>query len=133
MIYGPGMLDSGLMMDPALLVADADIISMLQCTQKGMIVSDDTLCLDVIKEVGIKGEYLSNTHTFQNFKTEQSMPKMMVREAKDDWEAAGALNMYNRSLNKAREILGAEPKEIVPAAIRQQVDALIAQCDRDWK
>ena len=36
LIYGPGMLDSGLIMDPALLVADADIIAMLKYSQKGL-------------------------------------------------------------------------------------------------
>lgn len=132
LIYGPGMLDSGLIMDPALLVADADIINMLKWSQKGMAVNDETLCLDVIREVGIKGEYLSNMHTFQNFKTDQSCPKTMVRDSRDDWEADGKRNMYDRSLEKARAILAAEPKEIVPASIQKEVNNFIEDCTKEW-
>ncbi len=133
LIYGPGMLDSGLIMDPALLVADADIIAMLKYSQKGLPVNDDALCLDVIKEVGIKGEYLSSPHTFQYFKTEQSVPKMMVRDSRDDWETNGSLNMYDHSIAKAKEILAETPKEIVPLAVRQEINALITECEVDWK
>lgn len=133
LIYGPGMLDSGLIMDPALLVADADIINMLKCTQKGMPVNDETLCLDTIREVGIKGEYLSNMHTFQNFKAEQSCPKTMVRDSRDDWAADGKRNMYDRSMEKAKEILAAAPKEIVPAAVQEEANAFIAKCTEEWK
>lgn len=132
LIYGPGMLDSGLIMDPALLVADADIISMLKYTQKGMAVNDDTLCLDVIKEVGIKGEYLSAPHTFQHFKTEQSVPKMMVRDSREDWETAGKQNMYERSRAKAKEILAAPKKQIVSPETEKAAKEFVAKCDKEW-
>lgn len=132
LIYGPGMLDSGLIMDPALLVADADIINMLKYAQKGMAVNDDTLSLDVIKEVGIKGEYLSAPHTFQHFKTEQSVPRMMVRDSRDDWEAAGKQNMYELSCAKAKEILAAPKKEIVSLKVEEEVRAFVSECDKDW-
>lgn len=132
LIYGPGMLDSGLIMDPALLVADADIINMLKCAQGGVPVNDEALCLDVIREVGIKGEYLSNMHTFQNFKTEQSCPKTMVRDSRDDWAMDGKRNMYDRSMEKAKAILAAEPKEIIPASVQEEANAFIAKCTKEW-
>lgn len=133
LIYGPGMLDSGLIMDPALLVADADIINMLKYAQKGMPVNDETLCIDTIREVGIKGEYLSNMHTFQHFKTEQSCPQTMVRDSRDDWAADGKHSMYDRSMEKAKEILAADLKEIIPAAVQDEANAFIKKCTEEWK
>lgn len=133
LIYGSGMLDSGLIMDPALLVTDSDIVAMLKYAQKGMPVNDDTLCLDVIREVGIKGEYISEMHTCENFRTEQSNPKLMVRDSREDWEAAGSLSMYDRGLARAKEILAETPKEIVSADIQEKVNAFIAQCEKEWK
>ena len=63
--------------------------------------------------------------TFQYFKTEQSVPKMMVRDSGDDWETNGSLNMYDHSIAKAKEILAETPKGNRPsgsAARNQRFD-----------
>ena len=57
----------------------------------------------------------------------------MVRDSRDDWEANGSLNMYDHSIAKAKEILAETPKEIVPLAVRQEINALITECEVDWK
>ena len=57
------MLENGMVMNAGQLYADADAISMLRFAQRGLPINDETLALDVIREVGIQGDYLSTMHT----------------------------------------------------------------------
>ena len=56
-IYGGGILDSGIVMSLGQLVADADVIRMYRKAQEGIPVNDITMALDVIREVGIRGNF----------------------------------------------------------------------------
>ena len=68
MIYGPGMLESGITMSLGQVVADADFVRMIKEVLRGIPVNEETLALDVIHGVGIKGQYLGEKHTFSLFK-----------------------------------------------------------------
>lgn len=133
LIYGPGMLENGIVMNLGQLVADADIVHMLRFAQQGVPVNDESLAVDVIREVGIKGEYLSCAHTFENFRTKQSVPLLMNRDARDKWEADGGLDMYEASRLKAKEILAREKEQIVAPEVEAKINAIIARAEAEWK
>ena len=133
MIYGPGMLENGMVMNLGQLVADADLINMLKFAQKGLTISDEKLALDVIREVGIKGEYLSCNHTFQNFKTEQSNPFIMNRDNRDEWLGKGAPSAYDTGCAKAREILMTGKKQYVTDEAAKAMSDIIAEAEAGWK
>ncbi|KAF5034995.1 Glycine betaine methyltransferase [anaerobic digester metagenome] len=133
MVYGPGMLENGLVMDLGQLVADADIIDMVRVMQRGFPVTDENIALDVIREVGIKGEYLSHEHTFKNFRKEQSNPMFMNRDTWEDWLAAGGHDMYEVAWAKVEEILAQEPKEYVSPKVQERINAIIARCEAEWE
>ncbi len=105
MIYGPGMLESGLTMDLGQIVADADFIRMMQTVLGGIPVNDETLAVDLIKEVGIKGEYLGAQHTFENFRNLQSCPRIMNRCTREEWLQNGAMDLSQAANAEARRIL----------------------------
>jgi len=89
-IYGLGMLDLGLTFDYTKLVIDNEIAYMIKHAVKGIPVSDFTLAVDIIKEVGPGGEFVSNMHTFKNFKETQSLSKLIDRRNRNDWERLGS-------------------------------------------
>ncbi len=133
LIYGAGMLENGMVMNAGQLYADADAISMLRFAQRGLPINDETLALDVIREVGIQGEYLSTMHTFQNFKTEQSNPTFMNRDNRADWLAKGGQSMHGVCMKKAVEFLATEPKEIISSEIQEKVNAVISKAEAEWE
>lgn len=77
-IYGGGILDSGIVMSLGQLVADADVIRMYRKAQEGIPVNDITMALDVIREVGIRGNFLGEEHTLDHY-NEQSKPEIFQR------------------------------------------------------
>jgi trimethylamine--corrinoid protein Co-methyltransferase len=63
-IYGLGMLEMGMTWSLPQLLIDADIADMIQFSLNGIAVTDETLSVDVTKEVGYKKDFLTHRHTF---------------------------------------------------------------------
>ncbi len=104
MIYGPGMLESGITFDYGQLLLDCEFARMIKHTVMGMPVTDETLAIDPIKEVGPGGDYLMHKHTFDHMRS-QSSPELIDRKMRGAWEKAGSTNAYERALEKVRYIL----------------------------
>ncbi len=124
-IYGLGMLEMGITFDLAQLVLDNEIAGMIMHALNGIPVNDETLAVDVIKELGIGKDYLSHDTTFKHMKT-QSQAYLIDRRMREDWERSGSADMYKRAHDKMIEILETyEPPPLadnVLSAIRSIVD-----------
>lgn len=99
-IYGGGILDSGIVMSLGQLVADADVIRMYRKAQEGLPVNDITMALDVIREVGIRGNFLGEEHTLEHYR-EQSDPLLFQRGV----STAEAKDLKGMADERARKIL----------------------------
>ncbi len=104
MIYGSGMLESGITFDYGQLVLDCEFARMIKHTIQGIPVNDDTLAIDPIKEIGSGGDYLMHEHTFKHMRS-QSHPELIDRKMRATWENAGATTAYDRAMLKVRYIL----------------------------
>jgi trimethylamine--corrinoid protein Co-methyltransferase len=104
MIYGMGMLESGITFDYGQLLLDCEFARMIKYTLMGVPVDDDTLAIDPIKEIGPGGDYLMHKHTFQYMRS-QSQAELIDRSIRETWEKAGATTAYERALVKVRYIL----------------------------
>ena len=100
-IYGLGMLEMGITFDLAQLVLDHEITRMILHSLQGVPVNDETLAVDVIKEMGIGKDYLSHESTYTHMKT-QSRAQLMDRRMREDWEADGGKNIYQRASARQR-------------------------------
>lgn len=103
-IYGAGMIEMGMTFDLAQLIIDSEIYKMVLHTLNGFDVNEETLALDVIKEVKM-GEFVSNKHTTENFKKIQSSSEIINRQAREAWLQSGAKNMTEVAYEKAIDIL----------------------------
>lgn len=104
MIYGLGMLESGITFDLAQLVLDCEFVRMIKHTVNGIPVNKETIALDVIQEIGPFGDFLAHLHTFQHMR-EQSRAEIIDRRMRSAWEMDGAIDSYTRALHKVRNIL----------------------------
>ena len=86
------------------LVLDAEFARMIKHAVHGIPVSDETLALDVIHEVGPFGDFLSHEHTLRHMR-EQSQPTLIDRRVREEWEQMGSLTSYERATREARRIL----------------------------
>jgi trimethylamine--corrinoid protein Co-methyltransferase len=130
LIYGLGMIEMGMTIDYGQLVMDNEFARMIKHVVQGIPVNDETLAVDVIHEIGVGKNFLSHRNTFKHMRS-QSQPKLIDRWTREDWEAGGKTDIYQRALEEARYILEnhkPEPlPENVPATIRSIVEGAEAE------
>ena len=130
LIYGLGMIEMGMTIDYGQMVMDNEFARMIKYLVQGIPVNDETLAVDVIKEIGVGKDFLSHASTYKHMRT-QSQPKLIDRRMREDWQAAGGTDIYQRALEEARYILeNHKPDPLpddVPAAIRSIVEEAEAE------
>ena len=105
LIYGAGMLDSGLIFSYAQLVIDNDIFKMIRKMMQGVLVDDENLAVDIIKSVGPGGDFLMQEHTMKYMRTLPSAPNLIERNNRENWLASGGKGLAERAAERAAEIL----------------------------
>ncbi len=130
LIYGLGMLESGVTIDYAQLVMDAEFARMVKFCVPGIRVADDTLAVDVIAEVGPFSDFLSHEDTFKGMRG-QSQTKLIDRRVREDWTAAGSTTIYDRALVEARRILDTHAPEPLPDGVADRLRAIVADAEEE--
>lgn len=130
-IYGLGMLEMGMTISYSQLLMDAEMAEMMLYSMDGIVVNDETLSVDVIGEVGPRGDFLSHMNTFENMHI-QSRPKLIDRLTRDRWAEAGSLDMEARALQAARELLDTWKPEPLSSDAYTRVRAVLNRAERDY-
>ncbi len=123
-VWGAGNLESTLSMSPEALVMDDEIAGYFLRFQRGIPVDDESMALDLIKEVGAAGDFLTTDHTLRHYKSQLSKAKLAVRNRRAAWEARGAKTFEEAVQDRVREILEAEPKSYLDAAQEAELGRL---------
>ncbi|MGC9529548.1 MAG: trimethylamine methyltransferase family protein [Candidatus Bipolaricaulaceae bacterium] len=98
-------------------VIDDEILGMVMRALRGVEVSDETLALGAIAEVGPGGHFLTHRHTLNHLRSELFTPRVSDRELRERWEAQGAQNTRARARQLARRLLSDHrPPGLPPAA-----------------
>jgi trimethylamine--corrinoid protein Co-methyltransferase len=112
-----GTLSWGLYGSQEMVVICDQIVDMIRRVMEGITISDDTLAVDVIREVGYGGSYLDQDHTVQHFRGELFFPKLFTRQTIDQWVQAGSKMIHEVAHQRVLEILDkAGPVELAPGA-----------------
>ena len=104
LIYGLGMLESGMTIDYGQLVMDNEFARMIKHVINGIPVNADTLATELIGKVGPFSQFITEKHTFDNMRS-MSQPTLIDRKVRDKWEKDGGRSMYEKAQEKARDIL----------------------------
>ncbi|SDE37136.1 hypothetical protein SPACI_039620 [Sporomusa acidovorans DSM 3132] len=130
MIYGPGMWESGITMSLGQVVSDADFVRMIKTVLVGVPVNEETLAIDVIHSVGIKGQYLGEDHTFEHFRQVQSSPLVMDRNNRQDWLAEGGKDMAEKSAILARKILETHKPSVLSNEAIEKIHQIVLDAEK---
>jgi trimethylamine--corrinoid protein Co-methyltransferase len=129
LIYGLGMIESGMTFDFGQLVMDDEFARMVKHAVAGIPVNDETLAVDIIAGVGPFRDFLSEDHTMRHMR-EQSQPRFIDRRVREEWAAQGSSTIHERATAKAREILETHEPLPVPEAAREEMRAIIAEAEK---
>jgi len=124
------MLEMGITFDLTQLVLDHEFARMMLHSLQGIPVNDETLSVDVIKEMGIGKDYLSHETTFQYMKS-QSQAHLIDRRMREDWEASGSPDIYKRAHDKMIEILETHEPPPLPDDVRANVRSIVEEAEKE--
>ena len=105
LIHDVGYLDNGMVCSTAQLVLGDENIGMAKRFIRGIEVNRNTLAREVIESVGPGGHFLNQDHTYNHFRNELWIPRLMTRSAYGDWQAQGAKDMAVRIQEKIENIV----------------------------
>jgi trimethylamine--corrinoid protein Co-methyltransferase len=129
-IYGLGMLEMGITFDLAQLVWDHEIAEMILHALQGVPVNDTTLAVDIIKEMGIGKDYLSHPSTYEHMRS-QSQAQLIDRKMREDWEAAGSSDAYQRSHAKMLDILETYQPPALADDVLQTIRSIVVEAEKE--
>ena len=130
LIYGLGMIEMGMTIDYGQMVMDNEFARMIKYLVQGIPVNDETLAVDVIKEIGVGKDFLSHASTYKHMRT-QSQPKLIDRRMREDWQAAGGTDIYQRALEEARYILENHKPDPLPDTVLSAIRSIVEEAEAE--
>jgi trimethylamine--corrinoid protein Co-methyltransferase len=124
-LHAAGILESYMVASYEKFVLDDEICGMCKRIRAGERVTPERLCFELIRDVGPGGEYLTQKHTFQNFRREIYAAVLEEKETYDGWKQKGALSIDRRANRKWKEMLAAYAEPRLDPGIERALRAYI--------
>jgi trimethylamine--corrinoid protein Co-methyltransferase len=106
MISGAGMLDFETCQSFEKLVIDAEIIGLARRVVAGIQVREEPMAVNLMREMGHRGDYLTHPHTHKWFRKELYIPSAVIdRGSFDAWEKKGSKSTFERAHDRVDELL----------------------------
>jgi trimethylamine--corrinoid protein Co-methyltransferase len=131
LIYGAGMIESGVTIDYGVLVMDNEIARIAKYILRGIPTNDATLMVDEIIEVGSEEDFLSRMSTLKLMREHQSKAGLIDRRVREEWEMDGSTDLYTRSNERAKELVESHKVEELPSDVKEQIRAIVAKSEKD--
>ena len=103
-----GLLGGGMITSYEQVVMDNEMCNMIERLLAGIEVSEETLAVDLVDQVGPGGNFLATDHTYEHFRTEHYLPKVLNREPTTAHLEGGIKDMAARAKERARQLIAEE-------------------------
>lgn len=123
MLLGAGLLHGSRIMSYEMLMMDCQIWDILYHTFKGIVVDDENLALEAIRNVGPGGNFLAQRHTKKHL-PERWVPSLMDRRPYNIWEEKKD-GPRSWALEKARKILKEHNPSLLEARQANELKKII--------
>jgi len=104
LVHDAGYMESGLTTSLEMIVLTDELVEMADSLINGIEVTDETLMLDELHNVGPGGHFLNTDATMERFQ-DFWYPDLMSREIRDTWLERGATTLGDRLNEKVKTIL----------------------------
>jgi trimethylamine--corrinoid protein Co-methyltransferase len=128
LIHDMGYLESGLTFSLAQLAICDEIVGWIQHFTAGIEISEESLALDLIDELGPEGQFLKSRHTRQHFRRLWH-PELFRRDNYASWLADGGKSVAQRAADRVATILAEHVPDPLTAEASQAIDAIVRRAE----
>jgi len=118
-LHSCGILGSYIAMSFEKFLIDEEVCGMVRSMIKPLALTDESIDLEMIKEVGIGGQYLTHPKTFKLCRTEFFQPSLMSRKNPDAWKKDGKKRIDQMAEDKVAQRLASYEKPDIDPEIEK--------------
>ncbi len=129
LVHDVGYLESGLNGSLQMLVLCDEIIGMVKHIGRGVQVDEEHLALDTIDRVGPGGEFLTDDHTYEHYRTDFWFPTLLDRSNYETWVDGGEQKLPERLETKMNHILETHQPASIEDRVVQEMKKIVKRAD----
>ena len=122
------MLELGVTFSMEQLVIDNDIISMEKKAMEGVVINEETLAVDAIKEIGVGNDFLGHMSTMNNIEL-ASDPLIFDRFMIGDWKNAGSKDAVEIAHEIVVDVMKNHKVAPIPEKQLKAMEAIMKKAD----
>jgi trimethylamine---corrinoid protein Co-methyltransferase len=122
-----GALENCMIFSPQQLVIDNDLVGSVRCLLNGFEVSDETLGVDVIKEIGPSGSFMAHEHTLRHLRDEKDPSKLYSRLAWTAANASSTLKLEEKAKQTAATLMQRETQRPLTGDQERAIDEIVVE------
>lgn len=127
MMHGLGWIEGGLCASFEKMVMDAEILQMMAEFLKPIEVTDDTLAIDAMKDVGPGGHFFGTPHTLARYDSAFYAPMLSDWRNFETWEETGSVDATQRANKLYHDLLAEYEAPALDPAIAEELEAFVAR------
>ncbi len=124
-----GHLENAITFSPAQLVIDNEIARAVRGVVEGFEVSDETLAVEVIREVGPGGNFLAHEHTASHFREEMFLSSILDRMPWSTAHDQKVRTTEEKAAAAARELSARETEPPLTSDQEREIDNIVAEAE----
>jgi trimethylamine--corrinoid protein Co-methyltransferase len=126
-MHGAGWMEGGLHASLTKMLLDADLWQMVVKMLEPIEVSDGTLAIDTIEQVGPGGHFFGTAHTQARYRDAFYRPILSDWRNYESWAEAGSPTVPDKATQVVRQLLDAYQPPEMPADQRAALDEFVAR------
>jgi len=131
LIHDCGYLAGGSVGSMEMAVICNEVVGMVSRIVRGITVDDESLAVEVIKNVGPGGHFLSQKHTLKFVEREIYIPTIFDRRPEEIWKKAGEKAIREVARERVKEILKEHYPEPLPKDIKQKLAEIVTNAEKE--
>ena len=124
LIHDVGYLDCAMTGSLELVAFCDEIIGWLRRYLRKLEISEETLALDLIHEIGLEGRFMESRHTLRHVR-EDWQPTLFDRLDYHRWAAGGSTTLHQRANKRAKEIIEEHRAEPLPKGVVESIESVL--------
>jgi trimethylamine--corrinoid protein Co-methyltransferase len=125
-LHAAGWLEGGLTASFEKMVLDAEMLQLMASMLEPIIVDEETLAFDAIKDVGPAGHFFATPHTLDRYATAFYEPLVSDWRNFETWEEGGSKTATHRANKIWKQLLDEYEKPPIDSAVEEELQVYMA-------
>jgi len=128
--YDIGLLNRGSIFSPEQAMIDLEMGKHIQKFFRGFKVSEETVAVEVIRKVGIGGNFLTEEHTLKNFRTNTWFPQLYDRIQSSTLAADRDQDILKKAHRKVKHIIESGEPFCLDKSKAEEIDRIVQEGEK---